>query len=60
MEKIKSMCHVADENVWLAIKCKDNLRLLDWIFHGHYLPSLSINYVAINKDLEKISPLLFR
>lgn len=53
MEKIKSMSHVADKKVWLAIKCKDKLRLLDWIFHGHYLACLSINYVAINKDLEK-------
>ena len=61
MEKIKSMCYVADKKVWLAeiIKCKGNLRLLDWIFHGHNLPSLSINYVALNKDLEKIPPLLF-
>ena len=28
-------------------------------FSGQYLPSLSINYVAINKDLEKLSPQLY-
>ena len=28
-------------------------RWLDRGFQGHYLPSLSINHVAINKDLEK-------
>ena len=29
------------------------LRWLDWIFWGAYLPSLSINYVAMSKDMEK-------
>ena len=29
------------------------LRWLDWIFWGEYLPSLSINYVAMSKDMEK-------
>ena len=29
------------------------LRWLDWIFWGEYLPSLSINYVAMSKDKEK-------
>ena len=28
------------------------LRWLDTVFQGQYLPSLSINNVAINKDLE--------
>ena len=32
------------------------LRWLDGVFQGRYLTSLSINYVAINKDLKK-SPL---
>ena len=29
-----------------------------WVggFEGQYLPSLSINYVAINKDMEKLPP----
>ena len=31
------------------------LRWLDTVFQGQYLPSLSINYVAINKVLEKIA-----
>ena len=29
------------------------LRRLDWIFLGGYLPSLSINYVGMSKDMEK-------
>ena len=31
------------------------LRWLDEVFHGKYFASLSINYVAVNKDLEKIA-----
>ena len=29
------------------------LRWLDWIFLGGYLPSLSLNYVGMSKDMEK-------
>ena len=36
-----------------------NLRWLDTVFQGQYLPSLSINYVAINKVLEKLSLQLY-
>ena len=32
---------------------------LDTVFQGQYLPSLSINYVAINKVLEKLPPQLY-
>ena len=32
------------------------LRWLDTVFQGQYLPCVSINYVAINKDLEKLAP----
>ena len=32
---------------------------LDTVFKGQYLPSLRINYVAINKVLEKLSPQLY-
>ena len=35
------------------------LRWLNWISKGQYLPSLSINYVAINNDIVKRSPLLY-
>ena len=35
------------------------LRWLDTVFQGQYLPSLSINYVAINKVLEKLPPQLY-
>ena len=37
----------------------DVLRWLDTVFQGQYLPRLSINYVAINKDLEKLTPQLY-
>ena len=35
------------------------LRWLDLISKGQYLPSLSIDYVAINNDIVKRSPLLY-
>ena len=38
---------------------KNNVRWLDTVFQGQYLPSLSINYVAINNDLEKLPPQLY-
>ena len=36
-----------------------SLRWLDRVFQGQYLPSLSVNCVAINKDLEKLTPQLY-
>ena len=36
-----------------------DLRWLDWIFLGGYLPSLSINYVGMSKDMEKRLPQLY-
>ena len=36
-----------------------HLRWLDWIFWGWYLPSLSINYVGMSKDIEKRLPQLY-
>ena len=36
-----------------------DLRWLDWIFWGGYLPSLSINYVAMSKDMGKRLPQLY-
>ena len=35
------------------------LRWFDIVFQGQYLPSLSVNYVAISKDLEKLTPQLY-
>ena len=35
-----------------------SLRWLDWIFWGWYLPSVSINYVGMSKDMEKRLPQL--
>ena len=37
----------------------DILRWLDTVFQGQYLSSLSINYVAKNKVLEKLPPQLY-
>ena len=37
----------------------NGLRWLDWIFLGGYLPSLSIHYVAMSKDMEKRLPQLY-
>ena len=36
-----------------------HLRWLDWIFLGGYLPSLSINYVGMSKDMGKRLPQLY-
>ena len=36
-----------------------SLRWLDTVFQGQYLSSLSINYVAINKVLEKLASQLY-
>ena len=36
-----------------------SLRWLDWIFWGWYLPTLSINYVGMSKDMEKRLPQLY-
>ena len=37
-----------------------DLRWLDTVFQGQYLPSLSIIYLAINKVLEKLPPQLYQ
>ena len=36
-----------------------DLRWLNTVFQGQHLPSLSINYVAIKKDLENMPPQLY-
>ena len=36
-----------------------DLRWLDTVFQGQYLPSLSINYVAKIEVLEKLPPQLY-
>ena len=38
---------------------KKYLRWLDWIVLGGYLPRLSINYVAMSKDMGKRLPQLY-
>ena len=41
------------------IGCAGIWKWLDTVFQGQYLPSLSINYVPINKHLEKLPPQLY-
>ena len=36
-----------------------SLRWLDWIFLGRYLPSLSLNYFGMSKDIETRLPQLY-
>ena len=36
-----------------------SLRWLDTVFLSEYLSRLSVNYVAVNKDLEKLTPQLY-
>ena len=47
-------CHQAISQFLIPISFVGDvlLRWLDTVFQGQYLPSLSINNVAINKDLE--------
>ena len=42
-----------------SVKKETVLRWLDWIFWGGFLPSLSINYVAISNDMGKRLPQLY-
>ena len=49
--------------ILVATECNDKAKLVDFrwldrVFQCQYLSSLSINYVAINKDLEKLLPQL--
>ena len=46
-------------NLFEIYTIRSHLRWLDTVFQGQYLPSLRINYVAINKVLEKLPPQLF-
>ena len=48
-----------DKEETLALHGHHALRWLDWIFWWGYLPSLSINYVATSKDMEKRLPQLY-
>ena len=44
---------------FFPLKQSWELRWLDWIFLGGCLPSLSINYVGMSKDMEKKLPQLY-
>ena len=51
---------VASKNIRFFFYQNHGLRWLDTVIQGQYLPSLSINYVAMNKDLEKLPPQLYQ
>ena len=51
--------HLALQNLKNILMSKWHLRWPDWIFGGGYLPSLSINYVAMSKDMGKRLPQLY-
>ena len=57
----KGVCKITLIENFVNIFCREmsDLRWLDTVFQGQYLPSLSINYVAINKVLEKLPPQLY-
>ena len=42
------------DGVFTAGRCICRVRRLDRVLQGQYLRILSVNYVAINKDLEKL------
>ena len=49
-----------DSHTMQNIGCTGMLRWLNTVFQGQYLPSLSINYITINKHLEKLPPQLYQ
>ena len=53
-----SLWLLISEEIFKSIKTA-LLRWLDWIFWGWYLPTLSINYVGMSKDMEKRLPQLY-
>ena len=58
-KKIEAMHERSLVNVKVESRSTSRLRWLDWIFLGGYLPSLSINYVAMSKDRGKRLPQLY-
>ena len=57
--ELKSTRELQSETAWGISQYVPKLRWLDWIFWGGYLPSLSINYVGMSKDMEKRLPQLY-
>ena len=54
-----SATRLSFQNKGMSAENYADLRWLDWIFWGWYLPSLSINYVGMSKDMEKRLPQLY-
>ena len=57
MKRKRSHCY--HRLIIKLINACDSLRWLDCIFFKGYLPSLSINYVAMSKDIQKRLPELY-
>ena len=45
--------HFTQESKKHVEHVKPSLRWLDWMFLGRYLPSLSINFIRMSKDMGK-------
>ena len=57
--RMPQSCFFTGTRLGTLSPCVFGLRWLDTVFHGQYLPSLSINYVAINKVLQKLPSQLY-
>ena len=57
MQRLETCLLIAEAD--RVVSSCDVLRWLDTAIQGQYLLSLSINYVAINKVLEKLPPQLY-
>ena len=57
MQRLETCLLIAEAD--RVVSSCDVLRWLDTAIQGQYLISLSINYVAINKVLEKLPPQLY-
>ena len=58
-QKVGSMGDVDNIKHSCRLSLQAILRWLDIVFQGQYLTSLSVNYVDISKDLEKLTPQLY-
>ena len=56
-KKLRLFDHLRD--ILQSSAAINDLRWLDWIFLRGHLPSLSINYIAMSKDMGKRLPQLY-
>ena len=56
---IKRIYNKSLRSIAAFCSARKDLRWLDWIFYGGYLPSLNVNYVGVSRDMEKKLPQLY-